>query len=511
MNYESAPACWSRLDAIKRPLLLRCQRYASLTIPKICLPEGFSPESVDQTHDFQSVGAQAVNHVTNKIMLAMFAPSRPFMALGLDEKSMKAAAQQGIKDEDVAPVLAGIERKAVKKLDDLNQRPKLYAGIRHLVVTGNVLLELKKDSIRTYGLKFYCVKRTQDGKPHTIIIREKVKFDELDATVQEALGPRYHDHDEVEHYRHICRQANGDMVMTQWINGDQLPKKFNGKWPEADCPFLPLTWDLADESDYGTGLVEEYAGDFEALSVLAEATVDGAVLGAEYRWLVNPTGMTSAEDLNNSKNGDAINGTKDDISPTQGGNPAAVQEARLTSEVYEKRIARGFLMNSAVTRNAERVTAEEIRITAQELETSFGGVYSTLAASIQLPVGRWLLTTIDVNIKGARLTVTIVTGLDALSRNGDLENFKLAMQDYMAFATLPPQLVRTFNSRRIAGYIGAGRGVDLLSFLNTPEEQAQIDKADAAAAAQAQGMAAHAQARGEAQGQQAAGVNPGSA
>jgi hypothetical protein len=41
MAYISASACWTDLDSVKQPLLQRCENYASLTIPKLCLPQGF--------------------------------------------------------------------------------------------------------------------------------------------------------------------------------------------------------------------------------------------------------------------------------------------------------------------------------------------------------------------------------------------------------------------------------------------------------------------------------------
>lgn len=500
MQYESATACWSRLEGVKQPLMNRVERYAALTIPKICLPNGFNAESTDQAHDFQSIGAQAVNHVTNKLMLAMFAPSRPFFKVQPDAATKKKLAAANVDDVTLGPVLSKMERDAVAELDARGQRPKLYTVARHLVVAGNVLLVLGQDELRVMGLRYFCVKRTATGKIHTLIIREKIKYDELEMAVQMATAGRYQPDSEVDHFRLICRTANGDLQMTQFINNDQLPKQFNGKWPEDDCPYRVLTWDLADESDYATGLVEEYVGDFESLSALSESVVDGAILGCEFRWLVNPTGMTSADDLNKSKNGDALSGVPADIAPTQGGNPAAVQQARELLKDFEQRVARGFLLNSAVTRDAERVTAEEIRITAMELETSFGGVYSALAPSVQRPLAGWLLKTIDANVKGTGLKVVIITGLDALSRNGDLENLRLALQDLAQIATLPPQLLAKFDFEKLTAFVGQGRGIDLVSFLLSKDQQ----EAQAQADQQGRVNEATATASGEAQAQAAA-------
>ena len=365
---ESASATWTRLSGLARPLLDRCENYASWTIPKIMLEEGLDSVSADQSHDYQSIGAQAVNHVTNKMMLAMFRPSIPFYRLQLQPTEMKRAIEAGMTEASIGPILAKMERDSVKLLDSRMQRPKLYTAIRHLVVTGNVLLCLEDDELRVMGLKFWRVKRTMRGKVHTLIIHERLAFDELDQDVREAMPNKYRATGEqvvVSYYKKIIRQPNGSYIIEQWVDEVQLDqKKFGSKYPEDKLPYRVLTWDLADESDYATGLVEEYSGDLETISILSESVVDGAVAGCDWRWLVNPTGMTKVDDIRNSKTGDAIAGTKEDIDTTSGGNAEAIRQAVDMMNLWEKRIARGFLMLSAVTRDAERVTAEEMRLTA---------------------------------------------------------------------------------------------------------------------------------------------------
>ena len=140
-------------------------------------------------------------------------------------------------------------------------------------------------------------------------------------------------------------------------------------------------------------------------------------------------------------------------------------------------------MGSAVIRDAERVTTEEVRLTAQELETAYGGVYSTLASSLQTPVARWLFKSIKLDLKGNDLDVTIITGLDALSRNGDLENFRLAMGDMAAVSTVPPELAARIKWEEVASFIGQGRNIDLARFLMTNAEYAQVQEQAAAARA----------------------------
>ena len=471
--YRTASEMWETLNGKRSGLLTRIARYAALTIPKVCYPDGYDNDSNDESHDYQSIGAQATNHLANKLMLAMFAPSRPFAKLLPGAKAKAQATAMRLTPVQLEDILANGERDAIKELDRRGQRPKLFQLMRHLIVAGNALLVLNKDNIRVMGIKKYVVRRDLEGAVMEIGVKEDVIFDELPADIQELFKIRYSADTVVSFFKWIKRSPNKSWTMTQWINENVLPEKYNGRWPSDRCPYQPITWDIGDEADYGTGLVEEYIGDFEALSVLSESVVDGAVLGSEYRWMVNPTGQTSVDDLKNSENGDALPGLPADVAATQGGNPKAIEIAQVVLDKYERRVSRGFLMGSAIIRDAERVTQEEVRLTAQEIETAYGGVYSTLAGSVQKPVAVWLFDSVELDLKGADLDITIITGLDALSRNGDLENFRAAMTDWASLMQVPPSLLERIKWEDVGRFIGQGRNLDMAKFLLTDAEASQ--------------------------------------
>jgi hypothetical protein len=468
----------TRLDGIKGPYLRRCERYAALTIPKLCLPPGHNHMTTEQTTDYQSLGAAAVNHLNNRILLALFRPGDPFFRLDPKQATKAMLAKLQITEEELGTVLAGKEREAVTILDQKAIRPKLYQVGRHVIVTGNVLMELQKNEARVYGIRNFCVKRTSTGKLHTLAIREQLKYDELEPAAQAAVPGKTRDSD-VSYYRIICLQADGSYKLTSAVDDVMLPDdKFGGKWPEEKLPYRVITWDLADEADYATGLIEEHLGDFEALSALSESLLDGTILTTEMRWLVNPGGSTTIDDFRRSKNGDAIAGTENDVHVTSGGDPRAIEFAIKVIELYSQRIARAFLLQSAMIRDAERVTAEEIRAIAMELETAFGGVYSQLGVTWQKPVAHWCLAAVDMDVRGTDLAVTVITGLDALTRNAQLEKLRAAFGDLALLMQLPPELLARLNFQALAKFVGAGRGVDLTPFLKD-EEQVKQEQQDA--------------------------------
>ena len=71
--------------------------------------------------------------------------------------------------------------------------------------------------------------------------------------------------------------------------------------------------------------------------------------------------------------------------------------AQESAQKIEERLAAAFLLNSSVQRDAERVTAEEVRFMAQELESTLGGVYSVLSQEFQLPLSGYARTTTSSN------------------------------------------------------------------------------------------------------------------
>lgn len=502
---KKAARHWSELDNKRKSLLTRWERYASYTIPRICLPSQFSEKSDELKHDWQAVGAQAVNHVVNKLMLALFAPSRPFMRLELTAAARAQLAEQ-VDEAMIDDILGEGERKAIKHMDTRGDiRPALHLGLANLVITGNALFKFpegKDDKFRCLYCRDWAVQRSGSGEVLRLATREKYAFGELEEAVQEAYRsqrPGQKPDDEVTHYVIILRNAKGGYDLKQYINDCYLGEEFDGRYKDyAALPYKVITWQLADNADYGSGLVEDYAGDFAATSAMSEAQVQAAILACEFRWLVNPAGFTKPEDLEESENGAALPGNEKDITPLTPGTGNNLQIITSVLESYVRRIGQGFLLATAVTRDAERVTAQEIRMQATELETSLGGAYSRIAVELQTPIAVWLLDAIDLKIDGKAINLSIVTGLDALSRSGDLDALRQALVDINSVNTLPPQAQDWLNLGAIYSTIMNGHGLPAGKYVKDAQTVAQEQQARAAAEQQQQINAASAQAGAQA-------------
>lgn len=471
---ELPSQCWSRLDGLRSPLMTRTERLAALTLPHVCLPIGFNHESTAITVDSTSIGPRAVTHLINKLGLTLFRPGVPFFRLSPDKEALAQIRAAGQDEKDLAGELNSIELDAVKELDRSGQRPKLTQILEHLVVAGNVLMCIEKEYIRCIGLRNWVVKRNYKGEVIKLIIREEICSDELDEKVIAAMNnvhPGFADYPDrkVCWYKVIIKDGKY-YKLTQHIDDYQLPAEFDGRWPLEKCPYRVATWLLPDNSDYGIPPTQTYWADLEAASALSEGVVDGGILALEMRWGVDPTGMTTADDLNKSKNGDFVNARKDDINPIFGGNSQAIAAGDSIYQRIERNIAAGFLMQSAVTRNAERVTAEEVRMQAMELETAYGGSYTSIAKDVQDPIANWCLDRSGNRLEGSGLQATVITGLDALTRNAELESLRAAFSDLQMTQTLPIPLQQRIKWNPLAAFVGAGRGVSLAPFIMNDAE-----------------------------------------
>ncbi|AWH15411.1 putative head portal protein [Aeromonas phage 25AhydR2PP] len=485
MDKETAQGRWQKLSAGKAGLVSRCERYAELTIPSICPPDGYDESSDQLQHDYQSVGSQAANNLVNKMVLAMFAPSRPFMRFELP-RAEQAEILKGLQMDanQFREQMALIEMDAVKELDSIGARPKLFDLMAHLIVTGNCLRYQDGDVMRILGIKKFCARRNARGEVIEIIIKEDCQLDELPEEVR-PFALHTDPQAAVSMYRWWKWDGNR-FQESQYIDNFLIDHNdYTGTYKREDMPVHHHVWQIADGAHYGIGHVEHYVGDLEGASKLSEAEINGAILASEFRWLANPGGMTRVEDVQTSRNGAVIPGMDGDLVLVSAGPVAqTISVVSASADKYIRRIGAGFLLTAGVQRDAERVTAEEIRLLANELETGLGGIYSRLAIDLQLPLAYWLMKRLGNSaLVNSDFKPVIVTGLDALSRNGDLENVRAFIADVVQITNLPPETAQYLKLDSLFSALAAGRGLKSSEYVN---KQEVVDERNAAAQAQAQ-------------------------
>lgn len=452
-------------------VIANAEKYAGWTLPTI-FPDENVTNGDEMQGDYQSFGARAVNNLANKVMLALFQPSRPFFKMSLSATQREGLAGQ-LTEAQIDEALSKTERAAMKELDKISARPTLTKIVKHLIVTGNALLHMPKGSkAKMYNLRNYVCRRDLEGNVIKLIIKEEKALGGLPDEMQKVLRLYGYDDDEamVAIYTGVVRTDDGRYVSWQEVEEALYASERMGIYQKEDLPWIPLTWELVEGKDYGTGLVEEYAGDFFSLSTNAAAILDYTVVSTDVKNLVNPAGMTDVRELTEAQSGAYVHGREEDLyvhTPNVSGNLEILTQQ---ADRIERRLAAVFLLNSSVTRDAERVTAEEIRMNALELESSLGGVYSHLAAELQVPLAIRLTGSVNPVLKGVE--PTIVTGLESLSRNSELDRIRAFFTDLVGMSDLPPQAAERLDFNELIRVLGTGHGVEYDKFLLS-EEQVQ--------------------------------------
>ena len=162
-------------------------------------------------------------------------------------------------------------------------------------------------------------------------------------------------------------RKEGKWHIYQEVKGLVIPGS-EGTYPLDKSPWIPLRFTKIDGEDYGRGYVEEYLGDLRSLEALTMAIVEGSAISAKVLFLVNPNGVTEQRTLVEAPNGAVRTGNAEDVTVLQVQKNNDFNTAYQMIEAISQRLAFAFLMNTAVQRGGERVTAEEIRYMRGELK-----------------------------------------------------------------------------------------------------------------------------------------------
>ena len=210
---------------------------------------------------------------------------------------------------------------------------------------------------------------------------------------------------------------------------------------------------------------------------MSQALVEGASVASKVVFLVSPSSTTKPQTLSQAGNGAIIQGRPEDVGVVQVGKTADFATAAQLAATIEKRILEAFLVMNI--RNAERVTAEEVRLTQLELESSLGGLFSLLTVEFLVPYLNRTLLILQRNKEIPRLPKDlvrpkIVAGVNALGRGQDRE----ALTTFIATIaqTLGPEaLLRYVEPSEAIKRLAAAQGIDVLNLIKT-NEQLMADK-----------------------------------
>ena len=489
---------WSKLDGDKSSIMTLCEQYASWTLPWAFPPIG-TVQSTEMQFSNDSIGAQAVSHLANKLVSVLFPGQRMFFRLRLNteaEKLIRSVINPNGQDSDDAEKavqeaiadfkdqMVNVEREAQEYMDMVSYRPQAVLAATYIIITGNALMfHPPGRPVQVYNLRDYCIQRDLSGQVIEIMTKECKAFETFIPAIQEQLieykdkphrdKDNYSDRDNITIYTQIKLEDDGKYHVYQCAEHVLLDTD-GAVWTKKELPWIPLTWNLVRGEDYGRGRVADFAGAFHAVNVLSGSLLNIAAIMGDIKFLVNPASTCDVVTLNKSPAGSYHNGKKDDITTIQVDKMSDAQFIATMIDRSEKQIAQAFLLNSQLTRNAERVTAEEIRRDANELETSNGGVYSRQASEWQVPTANIVLHQIDFDGLDYGIIPQIITGMDSLSRSGELENILIALNSAAVINGVPEDMREYIKKGKLWDVIFRNSQVESSKeFISTEEEVAQ--------------------------------------
>ena len=430
-EHSSIASRYQSLSSIRETFLERARESSELTLPFLVPPSGHSDATRYPT-PYQGIGARGVNNLASKLLLALVPPNAPFFRLQINDFVLKDMEQDKPLKTDVEKALGEVERAVMSEVEMSADRVQIFECLKHLIVSGNALLVVEDDGTRLFPLDRFVIKRDPMGQVLEIITKESLSPKSLPEEVAELIQADLSgDEKSVDIYTHVCRRDKHFDVM-QEVKGEIIPSSV-GKFPLDKSPYIPLRMSSISQEDYGRGFVEQYLGDLRSLEGLTRAIVEGSSASSKVLFMVSPNGTTRASHLAQSPNGAIVEGSANDVSVLQVNKLGDFRIAYDTMQRIEKRLEHAFLLNASVQRQAERVTAEEIRFMAEALEQSLGGIYSILSQELQLP---YITRKMHVMEKSKKLPSmpkgmikpTIVTGLEALGRGNDRTKLVLFLQ-----------------------------------------------------------------------------------
>lgn len=452
---------YESLATLREPFLIRARACSALTIPTLIPPLGHSATTPLPT-PYQSLGARGVNNLSAKLLMTLFPPNQPNVKLTISESYRE---KLGASIGTVEKALSKAEQILLRDLETSGVRPAMSIALKHLLIGGNVLLYDDPDSgkLRVYSMTQFVVSRDPAGNVLRIIVKESVSPETLPKNLQEIVeAKRGKAQDASMHEKSLdlftCIFLDeGRWNVYQELDDLPVPDS-EGTYPLDKCPWHVARLNIVENQDYARSFVEEYYGDLKSLELLTKAMVNATMAAAKVVFLVKPNGVTEEDDLKEAEGGDVLTGNAEDVTTLHIEKRADFATAETRIQKLTEALSYAFLLNSAIQRAGERVTAQEIRYMANELESGLGGIYSSLSQEIQLPMLNSRMAALMrrgelPNLPKDIVQPMITTGIDALGRGNDA-------QKLMEFAKA---LSETFGPEAAANLIKRGEFISRLA------------------------------------------------
>lgn len=471
-----APEVFKKLHNDREAVMKRAVDSASLTIPYIITEDSHS-ETDNLDTPFQAIGSRVVNSLASKLMLSLFPPNLSFFRL-VPTSKVKEAVQQSEAPEvidEIEKKYMLVEQEMLRSVERQALRVPIFDALKATIVTGNSCLYKTENGLKNYRLHNYVITRDYFGNPTQIIVKEGLNKNTLSEEIKQALtssDENPEDKDETDIVTLYTRCVFRDGVWYEWqevdsvfIEGSETTYK-----NRDELPFIPLRWSSINGENYGRGHVEQFLGDFRSLEALYQVMIETSAISSKVVFGRKPGAVTELTDLQNADNGSVIEGDLgNDITVLRVEKNGDMQIPLQLVQDLTRRLEQSFLVATSAVRNSERTTATEVRYLANDLEESLGGIYSIMSLELQKPLAYKLLkdskVEVDINISD----IVIVTGVDALGRNVELDKI-LQFTNIVQQLGSPEMILPKLKIDNLIKMVGNAIALDVTTLIKTEDE-----------------------------------------
>ena len=465
----------------------RAEAYATITLPYLMRKDGADKGTPLDDMVSQSYCGRLVNTLKSKMGMALLPPSMSSFRFVPDTEAFEQAIGSEDSDQmiEIHKALSARTLQINTEIERQAIRESLFMLIANIMVVGSLIVEKKENKgIILHPLKSIAVDLDNQGEALAMCFMETIKRLPEGITVEK-------EEDEYELYTFVYSDEEGDgWTVRQSIGEEVLGDETTYKADALPYQYLGWTWMTGDAMH--RPYVEDYYVDMTQLDKLASVLTDGAIVAAKSLVFVDQRGgRTRTKDVSESKNGDVVDGNAEDVTAFQLGKNYDFQIPMEREQNLKRELSAAFLMNESATRDAERVTAQEIQFMAKELEeSSLSGIYSMMATKWS----KWIVRMIMNELKISFDTVEpkIITGLDALGRSQEAQR----LDNYVS-RLVNLEMTEYLNKEALAQKYAALEGIDVTGIIKTQDEVDTARQAQQEQAAKQQATMSGAEALGK--------------
>jgi hypothetical protein len=250
---KTAKERYEAMREYRENFLTRGRECSELTLPAV-LPDDSVTYSSDLYTPYQSVGARGVNNLASKLLLLLLPPNQPFFRLVTGGETKEQIEQTPEMKTEIERGLAKIEREVMSEIEMLAIRVPVFEALKHLIISGNVLVHMpKKGPMRVFPLNQYVCRRDPEGAILELVVKESVSplaFEEETRNLimhneQDIVSTKA-----VDVYTKVCLVDKDKYYVCQEANNIKIPKS-EGTYKKDDVPWNVLRMVRMDN-------VEEY-------------------------------------------------------------------------------------------------------------------------------------------------------------------------------------------------------------------------------------------------------------